>query len=186
MKTRNIIAFAIVALLLIGSVSAYAQRGMEGPHGQMGPGMCHPGMAIAEQLELTSEQIKQFREMQVATKKKLIPLQANIKLAKLELHELLRNDASGATLDRKIEEIGSIRTNMQKIKIKEKAGFRSILTDKQKEKLDTMPMGEGPGCHHGQGRRMMKGDCMPYGAGNPGAGYGQRPGRSRGLSRGGI
>jgi Spy/CpxP family protein refolding chaperone len=170
MKTRRMITLTIMVLFILGSVTAYAQRGQ-------GPGRCQPGdsddsgwfgpgshRGIIENLDLTSEQIKKMKDANVDARKKTIPLNADLKLARLELREMIHNGAAEAQIDAKIDQVASIRSDIQKIRVRVQLGFRNMLTDEQKEKLDSMPMGFGPrgpgkGGFHGRGMGMHRDDC---------------------------
>jgi Spy/CpxP family protein refolding chaperone len=152
-KTRNILPLLVTVFFLLASVSAYAQHGMGyGRQFQEKPEHGMQGMqkGMHECLELTAEQLKQVEEFKFEMKKKLIPLQADLKLARLELHEMMSGDASADVLDKKIDEIGAIETKIQKITIRHKLQFRDILTDEQKKKCGSMPgFGHGFGKGHG-------------------------------------
>ncbi len=173
MKKTGILTLLIITLFVFGGVTANAQKCMGhggGPGGEKFQKGCGPGNGMMmKALELTPDQIKQAREMRLETQKKIIPIKADLKLARLELHEMMRNGASQAEIDRKIDQMSAIRTNMQKIKIHSRIAFRNMLTDEQKAKLEAMPFG-GPGeggCHPrghgGPGMGMMDDDCMMFG-----------------------
>jgi len=174
MKTRNMIMLIVAALFIFGSVTAYAQKGMRFGHGKAGHGPGGPGPGIECDLELTPDQIKQVQSMHVETKKKLIPLEADLKLAGLELHELIRSGANQSTIDNKIDAMAAIKTSVQKIRIGQKVQFRNMLTEEQKAKFDSRPMHHGGkgGMRDGRGsgRGMGHGDCRFFGGGGRGSG----------------
>gem|GEM_PF-1133155 len=177
MRTRNILPLLVTVFFLLASASAYAQRGMgQGRQFQEKPEHGMQGMqkGMHECLELTADQIKQVEEFKFEMKKKLIPLQADLKMAKLELQEMMSGDASADALDKKIDEISAIKAEIQKIRIRHRLQFRDILTDEQKTKFDTMP-----GFRHGFGEGHGK-----RGGGRKGHGFGAGFGDQSGF-RGG-
>jgi len=170
MKARSILTLTVIGLFLIGSGSAFAQKGMgHCPWSQEKVESGTPAMnqGLCQSLELTSDQIKQIDDARFEMKKELIPLQADLKLAKLELHEMIRSEASTDVIDKKIDELGAIESKIQKIKIRQKLQFRDALTDEQKKKLETMP-----GCGLGMGRGH--GSCC---GGRGGHGFGSAHGK---------
>lgn len=174
MKTRKMIILLIAALFILGSVSAYAQRGGGFGHGKADRGAGGPGPCIEDGLELTPDQIKQVQDSRVEMKKQLIPLEADLKLARLELHEMIRSGADQATIDKKIDAMATIKTSIQKIRVGHRVQFRNMLTDEQKAKFDSRPMhgGDRGGRHggRGQGHGMCNNDCRFSGGGGRGPG----------------
>jgi hypothetical protein len=124
---------------------------------------------LHELLELTPEQISRIADTRIEMRKKLVPLRADLELAQIELHEMIRNEASANVLDKKIDEIGTIKSEMQKIRIRHKLQFRDVLTDEQKKKLESMP-GHGFGMGPGHGGRCD--GCRGHGRGS---GHGGHP-----------
>ncbi len=183
MKKTGILTLLVITLFVFGGVTANAQKGMMG-HGSPGGGKFHKGFSqgksMIEMLELTTDQIKQVRAMRLETQKKLIPIKSDLKLARLELHEMIRNGALEAEIDRKIDQMSAIRTNIQKINVHQRLALRNMLTDEQKAKLETMPFGgRGQGGRHprghGPGMGMMNDDCMMFGEAPRGFRFGDSP-----------
>ena len=172
MKKTGILTLLVITLFVFGGITASAQKGMgHGGHPggkfQKGLGQGH-GMGMTDKLELTTDQIKKARTMRLETKKKLIPMKSELELAKLEMHELMRNGAGVAEIDKMIDQMSAIKTKMQKLKVHQRLEFRNMLTDEQKAKLETMPLGGHGrrGCNprgHGAGMGMMNNDCMIFG-----------------------
>ena len=100
MKKTGILTLLVITLFVFGGVTANAQRGMG--RGGPGGGNFHKGFSqgksMIEMLELTTDQIKQARAMRLETQKKLIPIKSDLKLARLELHELMRSGAGKAEI----------------------------------------------------------------------------------------
>lgn len=171
MRTKNILPLLVTVFFLLASVSAYAQHGMghdRESKEKAGHGMQGMQKGMHECLELTAEQLKQVEGFKFEMKKKLIPIQADLKLANLEFHEMMSGDASADALDKKIDEIGAIEVKIQKIKIRHKLQFRDILTDEQKKKCESM---QGFGHGFGKGHGACGGGKGGHGFG---AGYGDQ------------
>ena len=152
MKARNLIILLAIGLLLLGTVSAQAQRGIghfRGDRAKPGPGMQGDFQGMSEVLDLTPDQIRQMQDARAEIRRKIIPLQADLRLATLELRELMRNNASKSALDTRIDEIGAMKANIQKIRIGHRLELKSILTDEQRKKFESMPM-RGLGFDKGQ------------------------------------
>jgi Spy/CpxP family protein refolding chaperone len=174
MKARNIISMVVIGMLLFGTVTAFGQMGRQqgqGFRGRQGCDMQGRMPTLHEQLELTADQIEQIQTFKMEARKKIIPLKADLQMARLELHEIMRNNGTKAALDQKIDEIGAIKVKIQKIRIGEKLEFRNILTAEQREKLDAMPVGKQGGRHgrHGGfgGGPGHGGFCPMFGDADP-------------------
>lgn len=178
MKARNVIILLVAAVFVFGSVAAYAQRGMGQGQGKkdddrgFGRGF---GQGMYNNLDLTADQIKQVQSIRLEAKKKLIPLQSDLELARIDLHEAIRSGATQSAVDAKIDAMSNIRSQMQKIRVGQMIQFRNLLTDEQKEKFDSRPMmmhdGGGRGMRGGdRGMGMRNGDCRFFGGGGHGPG----------------
>jgi Spy/CpxP family protein refolding chaperone len=174
MKKALFVSIAAAAMILFGAIFAQAQQG----RGRMQDSDDKPGFGMkarmAEELDLTADQIKQIRDMRVETKRKLIPLHSEMELAQLDLHESIRSGADQATVDKKIDALSAIRTKMQKLRVQQRLQFHNMLTDEQKEKLEALPMGgfgfgdgDGPRGMGGHGMRGPGGGCGMLGSGSP-------------------
>lgn len=151
--------------------------GMGMGHGMgMGRGM---GMGMrqnwADQLDLTDAQKDQMRELRFKHQKEMIKQRADLRVARLELQELIRSDADRGTINSKIDEIGKLETSMEKARVANRLDMRSILTPEQREKIKDRPM-MGRGMRgDGGGPRGMRNDCDGTGPKAPrGFGRGMR------------
>lgn len=108
--------------------------------GEEGPGH---GMKMMEELELTKEQRAKMREMTVTFRKELIPLTAQARVMRIELQELIRSDAGRGDIDKKIDQIGDLRTQIQKRSVGYRLSMRQLLTPDQREKWDSRPPMKG-------------------------------------------
>lgn len=83
--------------------------------------------------DLTDEQKKKIDQIKYDIDKKRIDVDAMIKKHELELQKFINDDAKLKDMLKKVEEIGKVRTEMEKLKIEEFAKIRDVLTKEQKE-----------------------------------------------------
>ena len=113
---------------------------------------------------LTEDQQKKVQAFDLETEKALIPVKAQIEVKAAELKGLaLAENPDKGAIDKKIEEIGALRTQIMKKKIQNKLAVRALLTPDQRVQFDRkvlqggrglMECGEeGPG--PGMGKFMM-------------------------------
>lgn len=155
---------SLVAVLFVGALIAaplvaqapdnQAQDPQEEP--MFGPGHGH-GQRMMDDLNLTTEQKDKLHDAMVAHQKEMIPLRADLKVAKIELREMIRGTESKSAIDAKVDAIGKLRTQIEKKRIDNQLAMRSILTPEQLKKWDARPgaFGRGPG-KMGHGRQGMK------------------------------
>lgn len=180
MKTKLSLILGVLLLASLMVVPAMAQghppdadndfgfgRGFGKGHGE--------GFALrqhmAEQLDLTDAQKDQIRDLRTKHQKEMIQRQADVKVARLELRELIRDAADRATINSKVEQIGDMQTEIKKAHVGHRLDVRDLLTPEQREKFDDMPM-----MGHG-----MRGGCDGHGPRSPKAprGHGGRFGSGR-------
>ncbi len=94
------------------------------------------GFMNCEGLELTDVQIEKIRVKRLDFKKNQIKLQSDLKLANIELQELIRNDETGKKLDSEIDKVSKLKNQLFKARIKNRLAVRSVLTDEQKIKMN--------------------------------------------------
>jgi Spy/CpxP family protein refolding chaperone len=186
MKTKLSLLLGALFLSALLIVPAFAQdddqtapepqqafcQGMGPGHGMghgkgMGPGGGF-GPQMAEQLELTDAQKDQMDDMRAAHQKQMIRQRADLKIARLELRELIRGDADRATINSKIDQIGKLETDLEKARVSHRLDMRDILTPEQREKLEDLRPMMGRG---------LRGDCDGSGPraprGSRGGGFGR-------------
>lgn len=106
------------------------ERGF-GPGG--GPGI----LAKAEALELTAEQIKKIKTMQLDMAKETVRLRSDLEIKQLELRELTAADKPDmARIAARIDEMSPLRAELQKKRIEHRLSVLDVLTPEQKEKLE--------------------------------------------------
>ena len=139
MFKKAVLFAAITALLTISA--AYGQ-----PMGMKG---------MADELKLSDQQIQQLEKLHLQLEKNLISLQADLKVAKLDLREIMMqtNIDEEAALD-KLDQVSSIKANIAKMKLQQKFGASKILTADQRAQFRKMhrdgmrgPGGRGKGCN---------------------------------------
>lgn len=106
-------------------------------------------MGMADDLELTKDQRKQIEDLNFAHRKAMIPQRAQLQVMNLELRKLIRNDAKEGEINAQIDQIGKLRSDIQKQNMKHRLAVKAILTPEQREKLNNRPgmcgMGHGKG-----------------------------------------
>ena len=94
---------------------------------------------LAKELTLSDEQVEHIKVKVLETQKAKTELQAQVKIAQLDLNHAL--DKDNVDLDavmQKIEEIGKFRTELQKATVAHTVHIKNILTPEQREKLQDM------------------------------------------------
>lgn len=127
----------------------------------------------AKEIGLTSEQVNKLKQMQLDCKRRHIKLDADIKIAKLELHALLEDEqVELSTIHAKVDQLKNVEGELLMEAVKTKREARALLTPEQKEK---------DRAHHEQ----MKGAGEEqHGGGMGGMGRGGMGGGHRGGSGG--
>jgi Spy/CpxP family protein refolding chaperone len=180
----------LMAILVAGAIAAMASAQCPGmgqqPGGQMmekkeimikmGP-EGQPGMAMGrgqwwenpmavKELGLTDDQAQKIDDLSLKHRKENIKAQADMKVAQIELQDLIENQASDSDIRKKSKEVFQLRERMHDAKIEHMLAIRKLLTPEQQKKLKGlktmmrhhMGMGQcGTGqCDMGQGQ-----DCCP-------------------------
>ncbi len=206
MKEWWIVGFGVVALTVAMTVSPlFADEG----HGKMGHGGHdqeeqddHSGHYLkhllkhAKEIGLTPEQVGKLKAIQLDFKRSEARLEADAKVAKLELHALLEDEkADLAAIQAKVEQLKKAEGACLFEGIKSKRTATALLTPDQREKdrahreaMKSEPEGEhsggmGGGGMGGKGRGGMKGGGGHGGQG--GGGHGGQGGGGQGGHGGG-
>jgi len=87
-------------------------------------------------LGLSAGQLQRVREIRLTSQRKAIRLRADLKLAHLDLRALLEADHpdKGAIYE-KLDEIGALRTKLEKNRIEARLAVRKLLNSEQQKKL---------------------------------------------------
>ena len=183
MKRNLIFALMLLGLLVIAYTPAFAQtpndvdeeEGMISPEpgglmeeiifaedaGPMmeqtgGPGGGGFGMKVMDELELTKDQRKQLEDITFNFRKGIIPLRAQLQVLNLELQKMIRTDAPRKDIDAQIDQVGKLRTDIQKQAVGNRLAMRAVLTPEQREKWDNRPHMMGKGMGQPMREMMMK------------------------------
>lgn len=157
MKTKTLL-LVVVLILSTFAYTAFAQ-----PH--MKNAMQAPKMGLKNIPDLTTEQLSQIEKLRLEHQKQTLPVRNKLQMAELELKSLMLDNANESKLDKQIEEIGKLRTEMMKLHTKHRLEVQKLLTDEQKVYFDARGFG-----HRGKSGRMMRGagDCYCPGEGRGG------------------
>jgi len=113
------------------------------PAGPGGPGAFEPGMRmrrhrqdLLRELDLSSEQRGKIADLREKQARNAIRIRAELENARLDLARLMRADKTDrAAIDRTIEKVGQLRTEMQKSRVNTKLDVRALLTPEQQQQL---------------------------------------------------
>jgi len=132
---RRIILITVLSIFVLSLSTVYAQgqgRGSGRGHG-MGMGI----MADDDFPELTTEQRDQMADLKTAHQKAMIPVRADLKMLKIEMRELMRDDASQSKMNKKIDEIGALKTEIRKMQLDHRLKMKDVFTEEQIEYLES-------------------------------------------------
>lgn len=126
-------ALPIVALLLVTGIAFAQQPGMGQGHGEK---MCSRGHRSMIR-DLTEEQTEQMKELRVEHWKAVQPLRNQIGEKRARLRTLSTSDkVDMAGINRVIEDIGKMRTQMMKERARHRQDVRELLTEEQRVMFD--------------------------------------------------
>jgi len=129
MKKRFVL-IAILAVFMLSLATVYAQ----------GPGRGMRWVDDEDEFpELTADQKDQMAKLRLEHQKAMIPLNADLKLKRIEFRDMMRNDASQAELNRMLDDIGRLKVEISKMRLDHRLKMRNILTDEQREFLESHP-----------------------------------------------
>jgi Spy/CpxP family protein refolding chaperone len=121
----------------------------------------HPGMRSDEhgrmgQLNLSEEQRDQILIQKTKTEGQILPLETKLKTKHAELNELMiAVQPDQKSVNRKLDEIGSLQTEIQKKRFACRLAIRNLMTDEQKVWFDKM-VGRKPGRRGFEGRPSLR------------------------------
>ncbi len=126
------IGFLVFALVAIGTIFAFAQKGEKAKHGR---GFGHRGFErMAEKLNLNDEQKEQVKQIMEASRAKIQPLTETIRANRQKLQEL---NANGQFDEAQVQTIanqqGAIAAQLIVEKERAKSQIFQILTVEQRE-----------------------------------------------------
>jgi Spy/CpxP family protein refolding chaperone len=147
MKNMNLRVFAIIlaGVLFLGSNQLMSQKGREIQNCPKGAGN-HCNIP-----DLTEAQQKKIDELKLAHQKNMLQFKNQLNEKDARLQTLRTADKADMNeINKTIDEIGAIKTQIMKEKENHRQQVRSQLTDSQKVQFD---MNQGGGCSGGCGHR---------------------------------
>jgi len=146
------------AVLFAGSLMAQRQMKPEGHQGG------HNLMMLADELQLTDEQIEQFKDLKYEMEKKAIDLRANLEKERLELKRMMDADKPNRrAVISQAEKVHGIEGKLNVQRIEHELDIADILTDQQRTRLKELHR-ERPEHREGMGRpegKMLHKDSPP-------------------------
>jgi len=157
MKRFSLMALAMLAIA--GTAMAQPPQGGMMRHREMMKERM--GKSPLEELGLSDAQKSQIHQVMLDTRKKNIDVEARLKLAGIELHELMNAEAPDqARINVKISEVSKLRETLMRNGIETKLAVQKILTPEQRKKMqDSRPFMFGRGRH---GARPFGGPGMMH------------------------
>ena len=123
------------------------------------------GIGWNDDLNLTTEQIKQIDGFRTDFRKAQIDVRADMQKLRLELKELMQVDnPNQKVIDAQLENIQDQELAMEKLRVAHQLDVRALLTDEQKVLFDQHSFGQGMGRHH-KGNRSGDQDGRGLGGG---------------------
>lgn len=112
-----------------------------------------------EELGLTDEQIQKLSDARTAHQKEMVQLQAQLKVAMIDMGQLMKGRDNDAAVIEKSREITAIRTKLAEAQLNHKLHQRSIFTAEQWEKVSkfTRMRGKAMRSNMGRGGRFSSG-----------------------------
>ncbi len=109
---------------------------LAGPQKMMKKEMkCMHSPNLEEQLKLTDAQKDQMHKLRVENQKKCIPLTASLKLAQIDLEELIQGDAPQKKIDEAVKKVNGIRSKLFSQRTRHRIDMAKVLTKEQKSIL---------------------------------------------------
>jgi Spy/CpxP family protein refolding chaperone len=129
----KIIKLIVAGIILMFAISAFAQedRDENGP-----PIPPHPMMGLRNIPGLTTDQLSKIDKLQLEHRKAVLPVRTKLEAAQLELKSLILESADLKKIDDQINEIGKVKTEMMKLRVRHQLDIRNLLTDEQKVYFD--------------------------------------------------
>lgn len=139
----------IMVALFVLSLSAYAQPQKMKFRKFQEEEMCMPHKRGMQHLpDLTDAQKEQIEKLRTDHLKTILPLRNKLGELRAELRTLSTADKANMNdINKKIDQIGNVRTQLMKEQAAQRQQIRSLLTDEQRVKFDSHagrgPMGRG-------------------------------------------
>ncbi|SMO77815.1 protein refolding chaperone Spy/CpxP family [Saccharicrinis carchari] len=181
---KIITLFALFGVLIIGSAWGYGDG--QGRRANAGNG----DFRAMRGLDLTDAQQEQIKALRVDFMKEMTPQRNNMRIKMAELNAASVGDnVDTQAVNKLLDEIGAIKTDMAKKQFANKQKVRSVLSDEQRVMFDALcnqgMRGGIKGKALGQGRRGNKGNfSQGYRGQGQGRGFDKQGQRSTGRGMG--
>ena len=117
---------------------AYGKRGYgkhKGPHQSANEFIQHV-LKFKDGMAITDEQESQLKSLETDFKKTRIKMKAEVELANLDLHELLKKEDSNlADIETKLKNVHTLKADLLMASIKTKRDAKAVLTDEQRKRM---------------------------------------------------
>lgn len=193
MRKAILVIFTLLFVMGLAISSDAVEKGMGGaPHdgmykheGGCGCGGEHHFIGMFKKLGLDKKQMTAVREIHLATMKDVIKKKADIKIAKIELMEILSKDPVDMTAaEAAVKKLEGLKTEMKMTLIKSMVEIKSNLNPEQKEKFSSMMrhmMMKREMMRHGMKGGMRGGECQCH---KRGMGHMHEKGQMKGQMKG--
>jgi Spy/CpxP family protein refolding chaperone len=148
MKTKPV--FSVFMIMAVVATAAFGQAKTEKKiikHITSGEEAAAPKGSCG--FELTDDQQKKIDAMDMETEKALLSVRAQIEVKNAEMKQLMLADKTDpVAVEKKIEEIGALKTQIEKKRILQQIAVRGLLTPEQRIGFDMkiLRQGHGMGC----------------------------------------
>ncbi|MCA9472544.1 MAG: Spy/CpxP family protein refolding chaperone [Nitrospirales bacterium] len=106
-----------------------------GPHQSASEFIEHV-LKFKDGMAITDEQAAKLRSVETEFKKEKIKMKAEVELANLDLHELLKNEESSLSdIEAKLKNVHNLEADLLMASIKAKREARAVLTDEQRSRM---------------------------------------------------
>ena len=106
-----------------------------GPHQSASQFIQHI-LKFKQAMAITDEQENQLQSISTNFKKTKIKMKAEVELANLDLHELLRNDqAALSDIESKLKNVHALKADLIMASVKAKREAKNVLTDEQRQRM---------------------------------------------------
>ena len=118
-----------------GSHGSHGYSRHMGPHATAGQFIQHV-LKFKQAMAITDDQENKLRSINTDYKKTKIKMKAEVELANLDLHELLRNDnANLSDIETKLKNVHELKADLYMASIKARREAKAVLTDEQRKRM---------------------------------------------------
>jgi len=154
MKLKQILFVLILPVILLNSTARAESIKAGILHGIKDDLPCpHILLNHRDEFGLNDEQVTKIKALKYKSKKVEISTQAEIKMRRIDLHELLdMKSVDKGEVEEKIEDIGKLYIKQAKDCVENRLSVRKLLTEEQLQKWETFKIRDcdhGPGYHRG-------------------------------------